>query len=151
VSLLASALDGRDEEADDEDIKLVIPADPKSPKTQDVTLTVGIPAGCHKTRNDKNKKKAFNGFLNSERFEVQRIDGDIITLVGCGDREVQIKATEFHKYFYIGFCITVHTSQGETIKEKYTIYDWNSYCFDVRARYVGLSRATSVNNIQIVG
>ena len=76
---------------------------------------------CHKTRNDKNKKKTFNGFFNSERFEVQRIDGDIITLVGCGDREVQIKSTEFHKYFYIGFCITVHTRQGETIKEKYTV------------------------------
>ena len=137
------------EEADEEDIKLVIPADPKNPKTQDVTLTVGVPVVCHKTRNDKKQKTKGNGFLNSERFEVQYIDKDVITLVGSGDREVQIKACEFHKYFYIGFCITVHTSQGETFKDKYTIYDWDFFHFCEKAKYVAVSRATSIDNIQI--
>jgi 5-methylcytosine-specific restriction endonuclease McrA/nucleoside-triphosphatase THEP1 len=137
------------EEADDEDIKLVIPANPKNPKTQDVTLTIGVPVVCHKTRNDKKQKTKGNGFLNSERFEVQYIEKDVITLVGSGDREVQIKASEFHKYFYIGFCITVHTSQGETLRDKYTIYDWDFFHFCEKAKYVAISRATSINNIQI--
>ena len=137
------------EEADAEDVKLVIPADPKNPKTQDVILTTGIPVVCHTTRNNKQEKNKGNGFLNSERFEVQRIEKDIITLVGSGDREVQIKTSEFHKYFYLGFCITVHTSQGETFNEKYTIYDWNFYHFCKKAKYVAVSRATSFENIQI--
>ena len=137
------------EEADDEDKKLFIPADPRNPKTQDVTLTIGVPVVCHKSRNHKKKKLDGNGFLNSERFEVQYIKDDIITLVGKGDREVQIRANEFHKYFYIGFCITVHTSQGDTFREKYTIYDWDFFYFCERAKYVAVSRATSINNIQI--
>jgi hypothetical protein len=138
------------EDADEDDVKLFIPADPKYPKTQDVTLTCGIPVVCHKTRNDKKQQQQGNGFMNSERFWIQQIKKDVITLVTqCDDREVKIKASEFHKYFYIGFCITVHTSQGETFKEKYTIYDWEFFHFCERAKYVAVSRATSIKNIQI--
>jgi hypothetical protein len=138
-----------EEEVDADDVRLFIPKDPKNPKTQDVTLTLGVPVVCHTTRNNKKEKTKCNGFLNSERFEVQQIEKDMITLVGEGDREVQIKSSEFHKYFYLGFCITVHTSQGETFKEKYTIYDWNFFHFCEKAKYVAVSRATSIDNIQI--
>jgi nucleoside-triphosphatase THEP1 len=138
-----------EEEIDDNDVRLFIPADPKNPKTQDVTLTTGVPVVCHRTRNDKKQKMNSNGFYNSERFEVQRIETDVITLVGQGDREIIIKANEFHKYFYIGFCITIHTSQGDTFKEKYTVYDWGFVFFSDKARYVAISRANSYDNIQI--
>jgi hypothetical protein len=136
------------EEVDEEDLKLFLPKDANNPKTQDVTLTIGMPVVCHTTRNDKKQKSKSNGFLNSEIFEVQRIEEDTIILVE-GDREIVIKHNEFHKYFYIGFCITVHTSQGETFSQKYTIYDWNFFHFSKKAKYVALSRATSYENIQI--
>jgi DNA replication protein DnaC len=137
------------EEADPDEKRVLLPKDPTNPKTQDVTLTIGMPVVCHTTQNDKKQKLNSNGFMNSERFEIQVIDETTITLVGDGDREIVINQKDFHKFFYIGFCITVHTSQGETFKGKYTIYDWNFEHFDNKAKYVALSRATAYENIQI--
>jgi len=137
------------EEADPDEKRFFLPKDPTNPKTQDVTLTIGMPVVCHTTQNDKKQKLNSNGFMNSERFEIQVIDEKTITLVGDGDREIVIDQKDFHKFFYIGFCITVHTSQGETFKEKYTIYDWNFDYFNNKAKYVALSRATAYENIQI--
>jgi hypothetical protein len=68
-----------------------------------------------------------------------------------GDREIEISNDNFHKFFYLGFCITIHASQGATIKVPYTIYDWNHQCMCKRGKYVSLSRGTEINNIQIVG
>jgi hypothetical protein len=31
---------------------------------------------------------------------------------------------EFRDYFLMNYCSTTHKSQGETITENYTIYDW---------------------------
>ena len=109
-----------------------------------------MPIICRRTHKKKNKKKDDEFYvLNSEKFIVKEIKGNMITIKD-DDREITFDKVLFHKYFYLGFCITLHSSQGETFTDKYTIYDWNSYCFDKRARYVGLSRATSVKNIQIV-
>jgi ATP-dependent exoDNAse (exonuclease V) alpha subunit len=128
---------------------LFIPKDELNNKTQDVNLCVGMPVICHKTHQKKNKKVDENLFvLNSERFKVKEIKKDVIIL--DGEREIEIHKDLFHKYFYLGFCITLHSSQGETFKGRYTIYDWDSYCFDDRAKYVGLSRGITKNNIQIV-
>jgi 5-methylcytosine-specific restriction protein A len=137
------------EEIDSDEVTLFIPADKKNPKTQDVTLCAGIPVVCHKTPNDKAAKKSGNGFLNSERFIVQLIENDTITLIGNGDREIIITKKDFHRFFYIAFCITVHTSQGETFNVPYTIYDWDFYRFCKKAKYVAMSRATSIENVQI--
>jgi len=136
------------EEVDGECERVFIKANPFNPKTQDVTLCVGMPVVAHKTCNNKTLKKSGSGFLNSERFEVQSVTGGVILLVDK-DREISVKVADFHKYFYVGFCITVHTSQGETFNERYTIHDWGASVFCRRAKYVALSRATSINNIQI--
>ena len=87
--------------------------------------------------------------LNSEKFIISEVNAETIT-VNEHDREVKIKLNDFHKFFYIGFCITVHTSQGDTFDTKYTIYDWKYKHFCEKAKYVALSRATNIKNIQIV-
>jgi hypothetical protein len=136
-----------EENLEPDDTSLVIPKDPDNPKTQDVELFKGVPVVCHTTRNNKEEKAKQNGFLNSERFKVIRVSNKEIVL--HSDRIITISPHDFHKYFYIGFCITVHTSQGETFDEKYTIYDWNFFHFCDKAKYVAVSRATSIDNIQI--
>jgi hypothetical protein len=87
------------EEADPDDKRVFLPKDPDNPKTQDVTLTIGMPVVCHTTQNNKKQKSESNGFMNSERFEIQLIDEKTITLVGDGDREVVINTKDFHKFF----------------------------------------------------
>ena len=66
-----------------------------------------------------------------------------------GDELKTFKAHEFKNIFYPAYCITAHVSQGATFKDKYTIHDWNHPRMDLTAKYVSLSRATSINNIQI--
>jgi len=113
----------------------------KNEKTQDVKLCKGMPIIAHKT----NKKLEI---LNSERFTINSITQEAM-IINDDFRELEIKTTDFHKYFYLGFCITVHSSQGETFNEPYTIHDWNFIYFCNRAKYVALSRATDIKNIQI--
>jgi len=100
-----------------------------------------MPVIAHKT----NKKLSI---MKSQRFIVSSITDDIIKIKD-DDREIEIELKNFNKLFYIGFCITLHSSQGETFNEPYTIYDWNNFYFDNIARYVALSRATCIENIQI--
>jgi hypothetical protein len=119
-----------------------IKRDKTNPKTQDITLMQGMPVICHTT-----SKKL--GLLNSDMFTVTSVNKDKITLRD-EDRTVEIKTGEFNRYFYLGFCITIHASQGATFDCVYTIYDWNHPRMDERARYVALSRATNIANIQIV-
>lgn len=93
-----------------------IPANKLNPKTQDVKLAKGMSVICHTT----NKKM---NILNSQTFKILDINDDIMTL-DDGDSKFKIKTTQFHKWFYLGFCITIHASQGETYAAPYTIHDW---------------------------
>ena len=70
-------------------------------------------------------------------------------IINNDTKEIELKTQDFHNYFYVAFCITIHSSQGETFDMPYTIYDWNHPNFCGRARYVALSRATNIQNIQI--
>ena len=119
-----------------------IKEDPKNPKSQFVKLSVGMPVIAHTT----NKKM---DILNSEKFVVKSIIQDKIIVIE-DEREIKINVSQFNSLFYLGFCITIHASQGETFNETYTIYDWNFSHFCERAKYVALSRATHKDNIQII-
>jgi hypothetical protein len=110
-------------------------------KTQDVELIEGMPVIAHIT----DKKKTI---LNMDMFQIKSITDEEIILKD-EEREVTIATRDFHKYFYIGFCITVYASQGATFNEKYTIWDWDHPNMCDRAKYVALSRATDIDNIQI--
>ena len=127
---------------------IFIKADQNNPKTQDVRLICGMPIICHRT----NKKL---DILNSDRFYITSVTNNEIWF-NNDDRKFEngnkmdaiiINTKDFHKFFYLAYCITSHASQGETFREPYTIYDWKM--MNHRARYVSLSRGTEKENIQI--
>ena len=121
--------------------KVYIPSTRWNPKTQNVFLAKGMPIIAHKTDQKKN-------ILNSQSFVITSVSNEAIKYKD-GKIEYTIPVSKFHKYFYLGFCITVHASLGETINQKYTIYDWKIDCFCDKAKYVAMSRSTDINNIQI--
>ena len=86
------------------------------------------------------------GFMNSQTFTIDSINNDFI-IISNGDETINVNTSHFHKFFYLGFCLTVHASQGETFADKYTIYDWYMMCD--KAKYVALSRGTNIANIQL--
>ena len=57
---------------------------------------------------------------------------------------IKIKHEEF-KFFELAYCITVHCSQGDTIKEPYSIYEWQR--FNKKLMYVAMSRATMKSHV----
>jgi len=120
---------------------ITIEKDTLNPKTQLVKLAVGMPVISHMT--DKNLD-----ILNSETFKIKSVNNETIEVTEH-NRVIKINTKDFHKYFYLGFCITIHASQGETFDEPYTIYDWNFIHFCDKAKYVALSRGTNIKNIQI--
>ena len=68
-------------------------------------------------------------------------------------KEVKITTEQFHRMFYLAFCITIHSSQGITIKDKYTIHDWKALGHledESNIKYVALSRGTTKSQLQIV-
>jgi len=123
---------------------LILP-DENNPKTQLLQLTTGMPIICHRT----NKKM---DILNSDRFVISSINEKEIQFTNellkeQNKPDMKITVQDFNKYFYLAYCITVHASQGETFNQPYTIYDWKRMC--KRGKYVALSRATKLENIQI--
>jgi hypothetical protein len=108
-------------------------------KTQEVRLVPGMPVLAHTT----NKKLRF---MNSQLFTIQSVNPEVLVMTSESDT-IQIPTKDFHQYFYLGFCLTIHASQGETFTKKYTIHDW--YMLSDKAKYVALSRGSSIHNIQI--
>ena len=122
-----------------------IKADERNPKTQDIKLAEGMPIICHRTNKSLD-------VLNGDRFKIISINDKILKFTNDirtenDEKPIELEIGHFHTYFYVAYCITCHASQGETFKERYTIYDWK--IMNRRAKYVALSRGTEKNNIQI--
>ena len=79
-------------------------------------------------------------------FTIESVSNESL-VVKSGNDTFQMNTKDFHKFYYLGFCLTIHASQGESFSDRYTIYDW--YQLEPRAKYVAMSRGTNVNNIQI--
>lgn len=73
-------------------------------------------------------------------------------------KNIEVEDADVLKWFLSGFCITIHKSQGETYRDKYTIWEWSRLSepqqdytkenFYRRLRYVAQSRSTDpINNI----
>jgi hypothetical protein len=114
-----------------------------NPKTQNVSIFEGMPIVSY-----KNDDKL--DIYNSERFTVCSIDTAQKTFsIVHKETRLTFKAEQFKFFFYPAYCITIHVSQGCTFDEPYTIYDWSHSNMCCSAKYVALSRATSIHNIQI--
>ena len=78
--------------------KIIIPFKRQNLKTQNI----GMPIIAHKTEQKKDSS-------NSQSFIITSVSKKSIK---CKDDKVEytIPVCDFHKYFYLGFCITVHAS-----------------------------------------
>jgi ATP-dependent exoDNAse (exonuclease V) alpha subunit len=107
--------------------------------TQNYTLKAGMPLIARK--NDKKLK-----ICNNETFEVTSI-GEKEIIVSNETKEIEIPIKSINQLFNLAYCITVHKSQGDTIKNKYIIHEWDK--MDYRLKYVSMSRGTKCENIII--
>ena len=64
-------------------------------------------------------------------------------------KPIRVPRHLFQKHFYVAYGITYFQSQGCTITGRYTIWDWDFYHVNWRAKNVAMSRATSKANVQI--
>jgi hypothetical protein len=127
-----------------------VPANPKDPKSQDVDLLEGMPVIAHRRWQQAGVKNAARGRV----VEVSSFTGGhgedhlVICLERTGEL-VEMKTSEFHRVWRVGFCITVHQAQCITIDEPFTIYGWNNHYMLGRGRYVAVSRGTRMEHVQI--
>jgi hypothetical protein len=128
---------------------LFIPALVDNLKTQDMYVYDGLPVIAMKTKHEGDDLL----FANSETFAVCAIGEDYISVYNerpddNGNKSVYIyncPIEDFNKYFLMNYCSTTHKSQGETIVENFTIYDWNA--MDIKIRYTALSRARKIEQV----
>lgn len=83
-------------------------------------------------------------FVNGEMFHVKSFTNTEITT--DHDKIIKIE-NDFVCDFYPAYCLTVHQSQGMTIREPYTMYDVEQY--DTKMLYTALSRTSKLEYIVI--
>ena len=118
---------------------------PFDKNSQDVRLTKGTPAIARKNDRDLD-------LCNSESFTVTKINvkEELLEMTEeGGDRVLHIPFDDFQKLFYVAWCITLHKSQGCTFDHEYTIHEMDHPRFDARAKYVALSRSTTLEYIKV--
>ena len=85
-------------------------------------------------------------------FKVKRLSNDKLTIdIVCSDREeieFSIPTNLFNIFFKCSYAITIHSSQGLTIKDDITIHEFEK--FDNRLKYVSISRCKSVNQLNFL-
>jgi ATP-dependent exoDNAse (exonuclease V) alpha subunit len=121
-------------------------ADKEDDTTQDVYIYSGLPIISRKTIKDG------DAAVNNEYFKVVSVDEKIKCTSERSDDDgnkvdhvFEFDISEFHKYFHVNYCSTVHKAQGETITEEFTIWDWKY--MDIRLKYTAMSRAKTPEQI----
>ena len=112
---------------------------PYDPHSQDVTLCCKMPVISKVNSKDLN-------IVNNETFTIQKIKEDMIYMSN-NNKKLEIHKDDFQNIFYLAYCITIHSDQGETVDEDYTIFDWE--LLDEKLQYVDLTRATYMKYINI--
>ena len=124
----------------------------RSALTQDCTLTRNMPlVGCDTDRN--------HGLYNAEMYTLidwhdsndpQNPTLIIRELYDESADEIMIPLNDFHSWLRPGFCVTIDSSQGRTIREKYTVWQAHHPFMTRSRRYVAVSRATRKQDVQVV-
>jgi hypothetical protein len=145
-----------------------IPADPTDDRTQNVWLYPGLPViscttikareaatladdALSEVRGDASVMEMLRAQVdmqNNEAHDVVSVaDGLFTTRSSRDSKEREWSVGEFHKYFRVGYCITVHKAQGETIVENYTI--WEGDLMSRRHKYTAITRAKNKKQITL--
>jgi ATP-dependent exoDNAse (exonuclease V) alpha subunit len=110
-------------------------------RSQAVTLNKGVPIIC-KVNNEE------MGFINNQRFKIKKLGVFTISIEDDKGNKKEINHNDFQKYFLVSFASTIHSCQGMSIGEPYTIHEWDR--MDQRLLYVSLSRSRSLEYIHIM-
>eukprot|EP00961_Rhodomonas_salina_P277873 3754564-Rhodomonas_salina.1 len=125
---------------------LFIPEDIYNEYAQDMHVYENLPVIATKTRREGGEIL----YANSKAFVVSAYDAEHIHIFneqpsdeGEPTRyELKVPLKEFGENFVLNYCTSTHKSQGSTITENFTIYDWEA--MDTQLRYTALSRAKTV-------
>ena len=125
-----------------------VPANPKDNRSQPVDLSEGMPLIAHRRWDKAGVKNACRATIVSVKLNHHGKDEMVITLDRTG-KIVEMKTSDFHKYWRPAFCITVYNSQCLTFREPYTIHDWDHFAMKGRSAYVAITRGTCMTDPQI--
>mgnify|MGYP006266379357 CR=1 FL=1 len=103
---------------------------------QDVSIFVGCPVIFRISDKKMN-------IVKNKRDKITNISKDSFT-ISSGQT---FQTSEFHKFFNVCYCITVHKYQGQTIAEPFTIWDTDK--MDYRMIYTALTRSKKYDYINI--
>jgi DNA replication protein DnaC len=122
---------------------------------QPIFLKGGLPLICVKN------VKALD-ICNSERFELCGLDQSEIPekttsfkkslplfVIKNSEKELKLNIIEFFNYFSVGYAMTVHKAQGQSIDEHFTIWEVNNPRVNEKWLYTALTRATKLEYIHI--
>jgi hypothetical protein len=116
-------------------------------KVGGLKISEGMPIICKHTI-DKYE------LINNEFFTVDKVDSVAVWLKRVKiDEDEEDDVIEFgHKFFLetfeLAFCITVHCSQGLSIDEAYSIWEWEK--FSKKMKYTAITRARRYNDINLI-
>jgi hypothetical protein len=128
---------------------------------QNYSLSVGMPL-IRLNNEECNEKigslpESVKSMANASKWIVKDVQNNTITLARMIDFEETASTVSFEfssKWFAHVFtpcyCITLYKSQGDTIRQPYTIWEWARMKQDRRYAYVAISRATRLNDITVV-
>jgi len=128
---------------------IYLPRDPKDEYTQNTYLYIGLPIIGRVTW--KNGE-----LINNECYTITEIDNKFITCENIRPDEegnpekhiIKIKIKDFHHNFLVNYCATTHKSQGETIAEDITIWDWDR--MSTKLKYTAMSRVKLPSQINFM-
>jgi len=87
--------------------------------------------------------------VNCEEYFVEEFGkGKCIIKETYGDHQITIKTDDISRFFRTSYSISIHRSQGISIRQPYTIWEWG--ILDERLKYVALSRSTDVKFINLI-
>ena len=86
--------------------------------------------------------------VNNEQFIVTKIDNSNNIFISNEEKELKISIKEFAEMMYPAYCITIHSSQGQSYDGSYTIHEW--WRLTDKLKYVALTRATNKDLINII-
>ena len=127
--------------------------------TQPMWLYVGLPVIARRNIGDGEKEMEL---INNEYYTVKSVGEEVFCACVRVDKNGEefehvyaVKLEEFQRYFLMNYCSTVHKSQGETIAEEFTIWDWDMMSemeddkevFGKKLRYTAVTRAKALKNI----
>lgn len=88
-----------------------------------------------------------HGCYNGDKLIYSHIDGENVVLIDCDGENIVIPVCEFRAATRLGYCFTIHSSQGLTIKEDMSIFEVSK--FSKRMAYTAITRAKRFEQISV--